>query len=108
MSNVVVINPAANGRQPRSGMNKFCTMIKSTSICKLPAAKGRGYKWPKLEELYQFLFNKKFDGAHDAAADVKAAAECFFAMVARGDIKLDEYRPVEKTADVPVDDLPFD
>lgn len=47
------------GRQPRSGMHKICTMQKSTNFCRIPSPNGRGYKWPKLEELYQFLFNKR-------------------------------------------------
>jgi DNA polymerase-3 subunit epsilon len=61
---------------------KFCTMKASTDICKIPGA--RGYKWPKLEELHQFLFNEGFDGAHDALNDVKATAKCFFEMKRRG------------------------
>jgi DNA polymerase-3 subunit epsilon len=71
------------GREPRSGMHKICTMQKSTSYCKIPQTKGRGFKWPKLEELYQFLFNKNFDGAHDALADITATKDCFFELVKR-------------------------
>jgi DNA polymerase-3 subunit epsilon len=61
---------------------KVCTMKTSTDLCKIPGA--RGYKWPKLEELHQFLFNEGFDGAHDALNDVKATAKCFFEMKRRG------------------------
>lgn len=64
------------GRTPRSGMHKICTMQKGTNLCRLPGA--RGFKWPKLEELYFFLFNKFFDGAHDAGADITTTMECFF------------------------------
>lgn len=61
---------------------KICTMHKSTNFCKID--NGRGYKWPKLMELYVILFNEEFDGAHDALADVKACARCFFELKNRG------------------------
>jgi DNA polymerase-3 subunit epsilon len=62
----------------------FCTMKATTDICKLPHTNGRGgYKWPKLQELHVFLFGEEFDGAHDALADVKATAKCFFELVKR-------------------------
>lgn len=75
------------GKEPRSGMHKICTMMKSTNYCKIPAK--RGYKWPKLEELYEFLFKDRFDNAHDAMADITATAECFFELVNRGVISLE-------------------
>lgn len=58
----------------------FCTMRATTDICKIPHANGRGYKWPKLQELHVHLFGSEFDGAHDALADVKATARCFFEL----------------------------
>src|SRR5690606_8051357 len=39
------------------------------------------FKWPKLEELYQKLFNEKFEEAHNAAADVVATTRCFFELI---------------------------
>jgi len=61
---------------------KICTMKTTTNICKIP---GRyGYKWPNLTELHNHLFNKGFDGAHDALADVKACADCFFELKKAG------------------------
>lgn len=57
---------------------KICTKEVSTDICKLPG--NYGYKWPKLTELYQFLFGKNFEGGHDALNDVIACAECFFEL----------------------------
>lgn len=69
------------GMEPRSGMAKFCTMMKTTSVCKVPNKGRGGYKWPTLSELYQFCFNKTFDGAHDALADVSATKDCFFHLL---------------------------
>ncbi|MPQ47089.1 3'-5' exonuclease [Marinifilum sp. N1E240] len=61
---------------------KICTMKTTTNICKIP---GRyGYKWPNLTELHNHLFNKGFDDAHDALADVKACADCFFELKKAG------------------------
>lgn len=58
----------------------YCTMLKSTNYCKIPNKWNSGYKWPKLSELHNKLFNKDFDGAHDAFYDVKAMAKCFFEL----------------------------
>lgn len=67
--------------------NKVCTMESSTKYCKIPGPSGRGYKWPKLEELHQFLFLETFEGAHDAMVDVLACARCFFELKKRGIIR---------------------
>ncbi|MFM9970202.1 MAG: 3'-5' exonuclease [Burkholderiales bacterium] len=57
---------------------RLCTMRSSTDYCRLPGPYG--YKWPKLFELYQKLFNESFDGAHRALADVRACAKCYFEL----------------------------
>ncbi len=67
---------------------KICTMMSSTSYCKLLTEKSNRFKWPKLEELYFKLFEDKFEGAHDALVDVKATATCFFELVDRKVISL--------------------
>lgn len=51
------------------------TMRASTEL-----VNGRGGKWPKLIELYKFLFWKEFDGAHDAMADIEATKDCFLEL----------------------------
>jgi DNA polymerase-3 subunit epsilon len=61
-----------------------CTKEASTNLCKIPSPSGkRGYKWPKLNELYPFLFGEMFDNAHNAIADVKATQRCYFELVRR-------------------------
>ena len=67
--------------------NAFCTMVGTTDLCKLPfpndVSPYGNYKWPKLTELHQFLFGKDFSGAHDALADVRATARCFWELIHR-------------------------
>lgn len=57
------------------------TQMIGTSVCKLPGGRGGGFKYPKLSELYFFLFEEYFDEAHNATADVNATARCFFELV---------------------------
>lgn len=60
---------------------KICTMKSSVSYCAIPNQYGK-YKWPKLEELHKKLFNKNFDNAHNALADIQATADCFWKLKA--------------------------
>lgn len=63
----------------------ICTMQKSTNFCAIPSnGNHAGYKWPKLEELYQKLFGTTFSGAHDAMSDVEATRKCYFELKKRG------------------------
>lgn len=63
----------------------YCTMVQSKEFCALPFAGGRkGFKFPKLTELYSILFEKEYSGTHDAMADVTATMECFFELRKRG------------------------
>ena len=60
------------------------TMELGTGFCQLNGGKNGRYKSPKLEELYEKLYGKKFDEAHNAAADVNATAQVFFEMMRIG------------------------
>ena len=64
---------------------RICTMEAATPHCKLPGP--HGYKWPKLSELYQHLFGKGLDEAHNPVADVEACMECFFELKKLGVIR---------------------
>ncbi len=63
-----------------------CTMQDSTDILQLPAtakmlAYNMGkYKNPNLQEAHEHFMGRKFDGAHDAMADVRACKDIFFAI----------------------------
>lgn len=60
------------------GTQRICTMKSSTEFVNIPG--NYGLKWPSLAELHFKLFNKGFDGAHDALVDVDALAKCFFEL----------------------------
>jgi DNA polymerase III epsilon subunit-like protein len=62
--------------------SRFCTMKSTTDLCNLPG--NNGPKWPKLEELYRFLFLRSFSEAHRAMHDVKATTECYIELNRRG------------------------
>lgn len=67
--------------------NNFCTMLATTDMCAIPGKFGN-YKWPKLIEVYSYLFNETFEGAHDAMADVRACSRVFFELLRRGNVDL--------------------
>jgi len=62
-------------------------MKSSTKYCKLPHKYG-GFKWPNLQELHLKLFKSEFEEAHNAFADVKACAKCFFELKKRRVLKI--------------------
>ena len=57
-------------------------MKESTDFCALPGMYG--FKYPNLTELHRKLFQKAFDGAHDALADVRACKAAYYELRARG------------------------
>ena len=61
---------------------RICTMEETTNFCALPG--NYGYKWPKLSELHYKLFATNFEESHNAAADIKATAKCFWELKSRG------------------------
>jgi len=57
----------------------YCTMLAMVPIMRIPfKTKRPGWKWPNLMEAYGHVTNgQKFDGAHDAMADVRAVVEIY-------------------------------
>lgn len=72
------------------------TMKLGTDFCQLGGGKNGKYKSPKLEELYEKLYGRKFEEAHNAAADVNATAQVFFEMVRTGIIPAEELKISEE------------
>lgn len=61
----------------------FCTMKEMKNIIKLPGKYD--FKYPSLEELYFFLFNKKISRQkHSAIEDTNILVQCFFEMLKKG------------------------
>lgn len=72
-----------------------CTQALATPVVKMPPtekmiAKGMTghFKPPKLIEVYEHAFGETFDGAHDAMADVRAAARVYFWLCDQGAVNL--------------------
>lgn len=80
------------GMQLKNRPKKVCTMKATTNLLRIPSMRG-GYKFPKLMELHQYLFNCEFEGAHDAGHDVRATAKCYFQLLKRGFVFPDRDAP---------------
>jgi DNA polymerase III subunit epsilon len=64
-----------NKRKP-----EYCTMKNSTNICKIITQNANGeeyYKYPKLVELYKYLFNEEPAGLHNSMVDVLVCLRCY-------------------------------
>ena len=57
----------------------YCTMKESKDIVQAQAKNGR-LKNPRLEEAYQYFFNRPLDKAHSANADTVAVLEIYTAL----------------------------
>ncbi len=66
-----------------------CTEV-TAKLCELPGGRGGKFKLPTLSELYEFLFHKSFDEAHNASADVEATSRCFFELIRQGEFTKEE------------------
>lgn len=62
---------------------KTCTMVSSTSYCKIKRLFG-SYRHPSLQELYYTLFGAYYEDEHNALNNVYATAKCFWELVDRG------------------------
>ncbi len=55
-----------------------CTMRETTQYCGLP--RGKKLKWPSLKELYRILFDCDITLHHNALADARSCAQCFWEL----------------------------
>lgn len=65
----------------------FCTMKNTVNICQIKG-NGERFKYPKLGELYKYLFGEFFIWAHDAMVDVEATLKCFIELYKTNKIKI--------------------
>jgi len=70
-------------------MQKLCTMKSTTDVCRLSGRNGKGFKYPKLVELYQYVFSKPpLYPQHDAGWDVVTLSECVLELIKKGQLHL--------------------
>lgn len=69
---------------------KICTMTEAIDYCNLPSASGK--KPPKLSELYYKLYDKNFADSHDAFADIQVTKDCFWELIDRGVIDIENLK----------------
>ena len=63
--------------------NEFCTMKNSVNICKIEKILPNGnkyYKYPRLKELYEKLFDSVPDNLHNSMVDVLSCLRCYGKM----------------------------
>jgi len=69
----------------KSGIKEICTMNVSKTFCGIKFPDSNAFKYPKLNELYNRLFDKTYDisGAslHNSKHDVSCLVMCFKAML---------------------------
>lgn len=83
MSVELVLSILGKGFEKKlNSLPSTCTMLTTTSICKLPGK--RGLKWPKLEEAYTYCFGKTFKDAHNSKNDAMATLEVYKWLVEKG------------------------
>ena len=74
------------------------TMQESCEYVALPGGKNKGYKYPKLTELYEKIFGHVFSSTHNAAYDVAATAACFFSLLQRDVLRSEDSVLAEEIA----------
>lgn len=65
----------------------FCTMRKTTNLCRIPSARPRhanDWKWPRLTEATLHFFGEEHVEAHRARPDCDAAARLYFHLQGQG------------------------
>jgi DNA polymerase III epsilon subunit-like protein len=88
---------------PATPQRKFCTMLLSKPICKLPGKYGNNYKPPKLKELYFHAFGRHPEELqlHNSMYDVRILTDIikhyFPLRVAMGLVASSEIKPDGRT-----------
>jgi DNA polymerase-3 subunit epsilon len=66
-----------------------CPMLLCVDVCKIPSPRGRGFKWPKVQEAYDIMFPKnKYTEIHRGADDAFHEAEIVYELYKQGLFKL--------------------
>jgi len=79
------IEAKAHGLEMPTFKAQHCAMLDSVDVCKIPNARGSGYKWPKLPEALHALTGEELgENAHDAMVDTVACKKVYFALREKG------------------------
>ena len=70
------------------------TMHVSRRLVAIPNKNRGGFKFPTLGEMYEKLYQKEFENAHDASADIRATIMCFWRLFDLG--LVDEFYATHK------------
>jgi len=82
---------------PMNAMSVLDTCTETTAkLCMIPGGRGGRFKLPTLTELHEFLFQEKFNEAHNATADVEATTRCFLELIRRGVFLPEELQQEER------------
>lgn len=81
---VRILSARVTGEKWDCDLPTFCTMRRTTNICKIPSANQRhpkDWKWPRLTEATKHLFGDELADAHRARPDCDAAARIYFHLI---------------------------
>ncbi len=83
-----------------------CPMLLATNICKINATNKYGYKWPKVQEAWNFFFpDTDYIEGHRGADDAKHEALIVYELYKRGIFSCFNAKPIEKSwKQIPCDD----
>lgn len=79
----MILRSFAETRQdssPLGLLRPFCTMRALTDRMKLRSSYGTGYKWPRLDEAYEYVFGRPVPGrenGHEAMVDLLGCKDIF-------------------------------
>ena len=66
-----------------TGVKEYCTMLNAIELCKIEAISRTGrsyYKYPRLHEVHEYLFETMPTGLHDSMGDVLICLRCYGVM----------------------------
>lgn len=82
-----ILGARVTGEKWEARARQFCTMKRTTGICKILKREPRchnDWKWPTLAEATRHFFGVDHEGAHRARPDCDAAARIYFHLKEQG------------------------
>lgn len=82
-----IMGARVTGEKWENDLPSFCTMKRTTNVCKILKREPRchnDWKWPSLAEAVRHFFNEEHADAHRARPDCDASARIFFHLKEQG------------------------